>query len=369
MTISSQCISIGSNAFYNCASLNDIKFERKSHISSIGENAFSGCEKIKTFTIPDSLINLDSSCFGNAPNISNVIVPSSMHINSIRSGTFSNVDLINLVLEDDVIIDSIGDSVFEGKMIQNFTVNNDISLGLKVFKDCPLLSNVSFGIISQLGVKTFANCPNLKSIDLKFEYNNQARRVALSQTSIPASCFENCTNLERINIIGSITSIGPFAFMNCHSLHFPRLDSITQILDYSFFNCSSVQLPSQIHTIGMYAFYGTKVLDSYSKTKSTEIYLPSSISFLGNSCFNQTGIKSVFYPGVNNLTTEYEVFSPNVVVTVLFKYEYETLGGVIVNKIERGNPFESKNDNINKFYQNLYNIAGGVICHQVFISL
>lgn len=366
------CTSLGKSAFQNCVKLDTLTFRRNSKLTSVGLNCFAGCNLLTSFAIPDSFTTLSAEVFGNAPKITKVIIPSSMKVSVIRSGTFQSIDLNSLVLESSVTIDEIEDNVFAGKKITNFNINNDISLGEGVFKDCSLLKSVSFNHIQRIGPMTFANCISIKSIKLDFRTTSSSSRRVKEVTSIPVSCFENCSKLESIEILGSVSVIETNAFKNCENLEFKRLNTITQIKDYAFYNCSSIELPPKIVNIGNFAFSGTAVIDNHERTKHYELMLPNSLKSFGKFSFVNTGITIVYYAGGNKLETPYNAFSPGTVARVTYNYNFGNLGGLPVYVFDGDNPdvfFITDVENPRAYYRLMANAVGGLLAFQVFIVM
>ncbi len=63
VTLSSQLITIGNNAFKNCKKLTEITFSKS--IEYIGYSAFEGCISLKEIDLPDKYIETNSSAFYN----------------------------------------------------------------------------------------------------------------------------------------------------------------------------------------------------------------------------------------------------------------------------------------------------------------
>lgn len=107
-----------------------------------------------------------------------------------------------------------------------------------------------------------------------------------SLTSTGTYIFQNCSNLNNINIPSKVQSIGNYAFYGCTSLNNVKIEStnLTAINQYAFYNCnklSNLSLPDTIKTIGDYAFYGDTSLD-YAGRMANDLPYDAEIEYLEN---------------------------------------------------------------------------------------
>ena len=83
-SISNNVTSIGSDAFYDSASLTGVSIPNS--VTSIGTSAFNQCASLTSVTIPDNVTSLGSETFGFCTSLTNVTIGSS--VNSIASYAF-----------------------------------------------------------------------------------------------------------------------------------------------------------------------------------------------------------------------------------------------------------------------------------------
>ena len=146
-----------------------------------------------------------------------------------------------------------------------------------------------------------------KSIpDSCFNENSVLQKIVIpsSVVSIGNFAFSDCKSLSEIIIPSSVTSIGESAFINCKSLTSFLIPSSVVSIEYSTFNhCESLReiiIPSSVTSIGNYAFYECvslkKVKIEYSVTSIgkfafgectslEDINIPSSVTSIGDSAF------------------------------------------------------------------------------------
>ena len=90
---------------------------------------------------------------------------------------------------------------------------------------------------------------------------NTLRKVEIggSVTSIGGYAFQTCTSLQSISIPNSVTSIVNYAFQYCASLQSVVIpDSVTSVEVYALYNCPSLQIvimPNSVTSIRVYALY------------------------------------------------------------------------------------------------------------------
>ena len=160
------------------------------------------------------------------------------------------------------------------------------------------LANGSYGV-------TAGNARYLEEIIIPETYNGKA------VTAILEGAFNGATNLKKITIPNSITSVGENAFYNCGNLEYTEYDNAlylgnsenpclilvqaknatinrcvvnektVAICDNAFYGCSdldAVSIPNSVKSIGSYAFYGCGLI--------RDINLPEGITYIGAETFN-----------------------------------------------------------------------------------
>ena len=223
---------------------------------------------------------------------------------------------------------------------------------LKYFKD-----------ITTLGASTFKNCLNLEKVNLDnivkltgyngagAFYNSGIKEVSLPKLSVIENSypceFQNSL-VERILSLGKITTIpngNPnFGFCrNCTLLTYVNLpDTLTSIGDYAFYGCTSlieITLPASLTSIGSNAFEKCTSLSS--------IVLPEGLTAIAQGAFARCSALSLVIDLPNLTTLGKDAFSLADVTRV------ENLGKIssIENAVS-GN-FGMFRDNVNLTYVNL----------------
>ena len=238
LTLSSKVTSIGESAFRNCSNLKDVRYyiyddlatyiqkghpafyvncgikyywnnqeittlEIPSSVTSIGNNAFYGCNGLTSVDLPSSITKMGECVFYNCQNLSSVKLPS--EITAISNSAFGEcISLKNIELPAGIT--SIGDDAFVNcSNLQNINLPSGITtIGTGAFWDCSNLTNVILpSALTSIGDIAFVNCSNLANVTLSSNI-----------TSIGYSAFSDCKSLKNLTISKDVTSIKNIRFNN-----------------------------------------------------------------------------------------------------------------------------------------------------------
>ena len=277
---------ISNNAFKNCSNLKEISLPSK--LATIASHAFDGCEDmyIKT-NIPQSVNSIGEYAFYGCNNFKCVgdnmeeVALDLRNISKINKSTFENCKSLGKV-NINASLSSINNNAFYG--CENLTdlylpdsieyIGNSAFENCEKYKGTPIIEdgeeiyklNIPKNIIG-MGTSCFKNSgvEKLYMVDLK------------KLSDIPDNAFENCINLNHIDINTSthIKTIGSYAFNGC-----------TNLCSY---NNGNLELNSSINTIGDYAFNGCKNILS--------VTLPITLKKMGNFCLaTENGSTSIYIP-------------------------------------------------------------------------
>lgn len=216
-------------------------------------------------------------------------------------------------------VTSIGSYAFYGfKNLKEVKIANSITrIYSYAFADCINLFNVETSLNIDLKSSVYKNCKNLST------YGKNTMKTATvssnsaetAQGSIGAFVFENCINLQSIDL-SDVNSIGESAFSGCTALNDVVLaDNLDVIEDGIFYNCTdleNIEIPNSVTEISDGAFSGCTSLESIEIPESvdtlgeqafsgcssiTSVSVPESVDYIGNSVFsNCTALKNVDLP-------------------------------------------------------------------------
>ncbi|MDE6562583.1 MAG: leucine-rich repeat protein, partial [Muribaculaceae bacterium] len=314
-------------------------------ITNIGENAFSGCDSLKTVNLPASMPSVEYGVFGECRNIRKVnyaaaspvtaaenlfdVAAYCMAILSTPNATLADVEAsvpwnkfrrieasdgsLNVPLADGA------DFEYEGLWYTVLDVNNntvktkngytsdgsyfsynkaegDLVIPAEVFYENQKYTVEAvgdMGFLTQTRITSVVFPNTLKTIGLMaFKYCADLNSITFpeSLTKIDADAFSFCTKLEEIVLPDNLTVIERSDFSGCTALTSVKLpNSLTRIGDGAFHSCknlTSVSFPSSLKKIGAHAFNTCNSLTSITLPDS----LTSIVEYAFEKCINLTKI-------------------------------------------------------------------------------
>ena len=184
-------------------------------VTKIEDAAFSGCEDLKSITIPDSVTEIGENAFEGCDSLKSIVLGKGVTV--------------------------IGEYAFSGcSSLKNIVIPDSVTeIGMNAFEECDSLESVVLGKkITVIGESAFSDCGMLKSIV-----------IPDSVTEIGESVFEDCESLECVVLGKGVTVIGEYAFSDCGRL-------------------KSIVIPDSVREIGMSAFEDCDSLESVVLGKS-----------------------------------------------------------------------------------------------------
>ena len=297
---------IDAGAFETCFDLMSIIFEDGIKLESIGYDVFNHCDNLN-YTKYENAKYLGSV---NNPylvlvsavdkTIEEVII--NEHTQIICSGAFSNCDsLKNVVFEEGIKLDSIGNSTFSGcDNLASIKIPSSVtSIERYAFSRCYSLTSVTFeegSKLERIDENAFTNC-NFKWIEIPY-----------GVTSIEKYAFENCYNLTNIVIPNSVTNINLFAFHSCWRLTIyceeeSKPDGWNSSWNYDnrpvYWGVAKEDIIED-NEIQYLIIDGEAIITRYIGS-ATEIIIPSNIDVNGNQ-YNVTSIGKAAFSESNSLT-------------------------------------------------------------------
>lgn len=219
----------GNNCFANCKGLLSVIILHTNSVGSFGTNVFSGCASLESVTLPIDTIKISDGMFMNT-KINNINIPNGT--TSIGTSTFSDCkNLSNIIIPTDTAF-SLGNNAFQGcTALQGSMVNEILNhatlLGNYLFKGCTGLTNVTAKYVSE---NAFDSCTNLVTAEIVEPYNGKIANLI----------FTGCTSLESCILPNNATTIGINVFYNCTALKTVYLpSSITSATNNSLSHSSS----------------------------------------------------------------------------------------------------------------------------------
>lgn len=213
-----------------------------SSVTSIKENAFLSCSRLKSVVIPNTVKSIGKDAFHGCSNLTSVTLPNALTV--IEDYTFYGCSkLMEITIPNTV--KRIGKGAFYGCLLVNVTIPNSVtSIGNGAFANTYLSSVVIPNSVKDLGEEVFVN--------------SKITSITLPNTliSVPKRLCVGCNGLTKVTIPNSVVTIEESAFSTCLSLREVVLsNSLVRIEQDAFFNAivKRIVLPSSIRFIGVRA--------------------------------------------------------------------------------------------------------------------
>ena len=185
-------------------------------VTSIGYEAFGGCQNLNSIVLPNTLTSIGTYAFANCTNLMSITLPNSLTY--IGKNAFSHCSSLTSITIPSSVVE-IGVNPFRScSNLQQIYVDSD--------NPCFDSRNNCNAIIETQSNKLISACINtiipntVKGLADEAFYGCQCSVLAIpnSVLSIGSATFGYCTNLTTIVVPRSISYIGNYAFQRCDQL-------------------------------------------------------------------------------------------------------------------------------------------------------
>ena len=311
-------ISIGEGAFSECDKLTSIIIPNS--VTNIGENAFANCKGLSSINIPNSICEIGNLAFMECENLNSVTI--SNGVNSIGEQAFVGCKKLSSIIIPQSVL-SIGEGAFNyctgltSVIIQNPYFSFEFG---KVFIGCEKLlpQNVVYQIngdnMPAFEGNVFSSYQNANDIPTEVFMGQEAQLGASIQPRIIKTeeyvtrdghpyiraTYDNGMHLDYMELRDNTLMIRAFPDKNYNGpIYIPEKVTynsvsypVTKMDMYTFHKCSgitSVYIPKTMKTIGYLAFCGCSGL--------TSITIPNSVTKIEERAFGGCyGLTSVTIP-------------------------------------------------------------------------
>ena len=298
-------VEIQNSAFSGCDELKTLVLPEGSQLTTIGENAFSGCIALEGFSLPASVTVIGKNAFFGCRAITEIDLPAGLL--TLEESVFEAcASLVSVRIDATSKLTKIGENAFKNcsALSEIFIPAGVITIDRSAFENCTALKDVIFDDANRLEIirkNTFKNCTELANINLPDTLMN-----------IEEDAFLNCTSAHRIEngvfyidnyavgcdpSLSSITvregtrGVAPSAFSECENLtdiSFPEgLVFLGKSAVGSCTKLTSVSLPSTLVHMDEFVFAGCSQLES--------ITIPAAVKTIGRLSFYNAGLKHIYF--------------------------------------------------------------------------
>lgn len=266
----------------SASKITEVVFSEGSACESMGYSAFENCSSLKTINIPNGIVKIDGNAFKDCRMLENVDIPSS--VNDIGASAFDGCSSIVSVTIPDNVSSIKEDTFADCSGLVDLVIGNGVeAIGSGAFSGCSALKNISIGSkLSSLSVgSAFFRCSNIETINVASENTKYyVDNNCLIETATKKLVFGSKNSV--IPTDGSVTAIGhsAFRYRGVKMMNIPNC--ITTIGSYAFEYCSElieIHIPDSVTTISSGAFRGCK--------KLTNITIPKNVASIENDSFNE----------------------------------------------------------------------------------
>lgn len=232
-------------------------------VTSIGENAFEGCDTLVKIRIPDGVEEIKDWAFFGCENLTEVEIPASVSLIS-NQDVFSECTNLKAIK----VAGSNPNYLSDDGVLYN--------KGKTKLLCCPQAGKTGvFSVpdsVTEIGHRSFGECNKLTEVILPS-----------SVAVIGESAFADCTGLNKIEIPGNVNLIGDYAFEGCTSLQAINVAEDNQ----NYASDAGV----------LYNKAKTTLIQCPPAGQTGEFFIPDSISVIGASAFcGCDGLTEIVFP-------------------------------------------------------------------------
>ena len=264
-------------------------------VTGIGEYAFSGCDSLRSVTIPDGVTDIGANPFMNCAGLEIIVSPDHPSLTVVDGALINRPDM-RLICDPRAFtagtyaipqgIRIIGDRAFHGcGSLKSVTIPEGVTaIGDEAFSRCTGLTSVTVpDSVTAVGADPFVYCYALEEIAVSPMHPclEVIDGVLFSRPDRRLVCYPCAFTAETYAIPQGTDIIGDSAFAFCGSLTSVTIpEGVTAIGDSAFYHCdslASVTIPDGVTAIGDHAFYGCYDL--------TSVTVPDSVTAVGADPF------------------------------------------------------------------------------------
>ncbi|EAY19151.1 surface antigen BspA-like [Trichomonas vaginalis G3] len=342
---------IGKESFKDCINLEIINLSSCTKLTTIFNDAFSGCSKVTEILLPKGLKVIQNYAFRINSLVTTVRIPSS--VEKLNDGAFEDCsNLTNIIFEEGSNLTSLEDFIFSGTEITSFEIPQNVK---EIKVDAFSASKITHITIKSsnpyFSIENNTLFSKNKSI-LYFVLNKSLENFEIpdSVTTLGEKCF-NGLKFFSITIPSNVKRIENYAFNNCNNLiNVTFLGSLEFIGNDIFYNCKNLELitfPNSSMIVN-----GNLFISSNNKK--------AAMSFTHKTLFSSDAIQRIIKVSVSYLNEHDLIITTNALImksnqTIIYEYwGYNISDITIPNTVKniKSNSFENSTISSINFDQN-----------------
>ena len=240
-------------------------------ITSVANDAFSGCSNAKEIVLPSTLESIYSYAFCGCESVDTVTIPPSVEIvdmmafygvGTIKGYTYSAAEAYAYAEEIEF--------VSLGELPEVVILNGDCG------------DNATFSLTNR-NVLTISDTGETAYYEYEgspwWNYLNRVQKIVVEEgITVVGTTFNGCIYVKEIVISEGVESIDEMAFYGCWKVESLTLPSTLKTIGNNAFDSiglTEIIIPEGVESIGDYAFLG----------EIKKVTIPSSVSYIGEEAF------------------------------------------------------------------------------------
>ncbi len=302
---------IGASAFYGCTNLRSVKFEESSALKYIDYFVFQNCISLEQINIPKGVQQIRAHSFWACVKLNSISFPDTVRV--IDANAFFMTKIEYVELPENCKYQEKGHGFpNECSFPEGIEIHGGIPFDFYKDRPCPIEAYPTEGLFD--GKEESSSKFIVPEGTTKISSNQFIGRKDLVDIVIPKSvkvicpgAFYMCCNLESVTFEegSELKAIESYAFQNCHNLEKINIpEEVIQIKSHAFWACerlSSICLPMSLKIIDASAFYTTKIknvsLPDNCKYQGIKHGFPHEMSF-PKDCIVTGGVSCDLYEGL-----------------------------------------------------------------------
>lgn len=221
---------IAGSAFRNYEHVTSVTIPNS--VEHIEDGAFYGCSGLTSVTLPANLTKISSKAFYGCKNLVHADASAVTHLTEIGDWAFSLCQKLEQAPITNTVTKIGFQAFWQTGITEPIFPSSLTTIGDMAFSRCPNITHISVpSSVTNLGKGVFSVCLGLTDATLP-----------ANMTSVPANLFSGCKKLVHCNLSPNLTSIGDGAFLYCEKLteDITPLKHVTSFGNSAFLGCEKL---------------------------------------------------------------------------------------------------------------------------------